>query len=266
MEQSTGQQAADGRSPGGRAGVPEYIGRAAVAEWGGLYTAVREAVSARRLAAVPLACTATALVLLFGIVQNLPGGGHLVTRVGVVRASLPLDVSLLRTPLSLYVPALDLPVWGALAQVFVAFGIAEIVLGRRMTLAVAYTCTLAGTLLARIGVALGPGSPFGLDAVNAHVRDTGPSAAVVGLAVCVAFRCRAWWTGGAVAAAMVEEAVLMPNLAGFEHVVALVAAVLIALAAEVFGDFWPRVLGGVGAAASIAAEGARRPATGALTP
>ncbi|WP_280700459.1 hypothetical protein [Kitasatospora sp. GP82] len=254
------------RAGGGGNGALAHARRAVVAEWGVLFTTARDAVVAKRFAAVPLAVTATALVLLFSIVQHLPGGGRFVAHVGVVRAALPLDISLLRTPLSLYVPALDLPVWGALAQVFFVFGIAEIVLGRRMTLVVAYTCTLAGTLFARVGVALGPGHVFGFPHRIGYVRDTGPSAAVVALAICIAFRCRAWWTGGTVAVVMVTEAVLLPNLAGVEHVVALLVAGLIAVSVEVFGGFWPRVLGGVGAAASIATEAARRTAPGTLIP
>jgi hypothetical protein len=209
-------------------------------------------VARKRLAAVPLATTATFLILLFSVLQHLPGGDRLVTHIGVVRASLPLGVSLLRTPLSLYVPALDLPVWGALAQVFVVFGVAEIVLGRRLTLVIAYVCTLAGTLFARVAVTVGPHHLFGFPGWVAHVRDTGPSAAVVALALCIAFRCRAWFTGGAVLLVMVGEAVLLPNLAGLEHVVALLAAALIAAAIEVFGDYWPRVLAGVAAATAIA--------------
>ncbi|WP_354641601.1 hypothetical protein [Kitasatospora camelliae] len=249
-----------------RSRIPDYAVRAAVAEWGALFSVVTRHIVRKRFAAVPLATTATLLVLLFSIVQHLPGGEQFVTRIGVVKASLPLEVSLLRTPLSLYVPALDLPVWGALVQVFLVFGVAEIVLGRRATLVVAYSCTLAGTLFARVGVAIGPDHLFGFPSWVAHVRDTGPSAAVVALAVCVAIRCRAWWTAGAVALAMVVEAVLLPNLAGLEHVVALLVAVLIAASAEVFGNYWPRVLAGVGAAASIATEAARRAAPGAVIP
>jgi len=250
---------------GAREGTLAYARKAAVAEWGALFGTVREHVARKRFAAVPLATTATLLILLFSIVQHLPGGERFVTHIGVVRASLPLDVSLLRTPLSLYVPALDLPVWGALAQVFVVFGVAEIVLGKRLTLVVAYVCTLAGTLFARVGVAIGPDHLFGFPSWVGYVRDTGPSAAVVALAVCIAFRCRAWWTGGTVAVVMVVEAVVLPNLAGLEHVVALLFAVLIAVSVEVFGDLWPRVLAGVGAATSVATEAHRRTA-GAVTP
>lgn len=65
-----------------------------------------------------------------------------------------------------------------------------------MTLVIAYVCTLAGTLFARVAVAVGPDHLLGFPRWVAHVRDTGPSAAVVGLALCIAFRCRAWFTGG----------------------------------------------------------------------
>ena len=242
---------------GARKGPPAAVGRAVAAEWGPLFATLRERVVRKRFAAVPLATAATLMILLFSVVQHLPGGEGFVTRIGVVRASLPLGVSLLRTPLSLYVPALDLPVWGALVQVFLVFGVAEVVLGRRLTLVIAYACTLAGTLFARAAVAVGPDHLFGFPGWVAHVRDTGPSAAVVGLALCVAFRCRAWFTGAAVLVVMVGEAVVLPNLAGLEHVVALLAAVLIAAVLQVFGDYWPRVLAGVAAATTIAAAASR---------
>ena len=258
---------------GVRKGPLASAGKAAVAEWGTLYLTVRGAVARKRFAAFPLATVATFLILLFSIVQHLPGGERFVNHIGVVRASLPLDLSLLRTPLSLYVPALDLPVWGALAQVFVVFAIAEVVLGRRMTLVVAYACTLAGTLFARVGVAIGPGYLFGFPKWVAYVRDTGPSAAVVALAICIAFRTRAWFTATLVVVLMVGEAVVLPNLAGLEHVVAVITALLIAVSVEVFGDFWPRVLAGVGAATSVAtvaslevAKEARRRPAGAVIP
>ncbi|PYC87564.1 hypothetical protein C7C46_04445 [Streptomyces tateyamensis] len=76
----------------------------------------------------------------------------------------------------------------------------------------------------------------------------------------IAWRSRAWFTGGAVVAAMVGEAVALPNLAGLEHVVALLTAVLIAATGEVFGSYWPRVLGGVRAARLLATESRQRTA------
>jgi hypothetical protein len=160
-------------------------------------------------------------------VQNRSWGYQLVQNLGGVRAEDPLWLALLRTPLSLFVPALDLPVWGALAQILLVFGIAELCLGWWRTLVIAYVATLAGTLYARMGIALGPGHPIGLPASDAHVVDTGPSAAVVGLAVFLGWRYGAYVTAGVVIAAMVVEVVLEDNLAGKEHLAAIAAVLLL---------------------------------------
>ncbi|MGH1555337.1 hypothetical protein ACRAWF_36345 [Streptomyces sp. L7] len=69
---------------------------------------------------------------------------------GGVQGDLPLWLALLRTPISLYVPALDLPVWAGITQLFLAFALAELALGRVRTLVVAYATTLAGTLTVRV--------------------------------------------------------------------------------------------------------------------
>ncbi len=201
--------------------------RWARAEWGPLYVTVRAHLLRRRWRAVPLTVTAVWLTLTLHVVHNQPWGYGVVQDVGAVRAADPLWLALLRTPLSLFVPALDLPVWGALVQVLFVFGIAEICLGRWRTLALAYAATLAGTLYARVGVSLGPGHPFGLTATDARVVDTGPSAAVVGLAVFLGWRYGARVTAAAVIAAMVIEVVVKENLAGREHLAAIAAMLLL---------------------------------------
>jgi hypothetical protein len=195
-------------------------------EWAPLFSTVRAALARSRLRAVPMTPAAVGLTALLQVVQNQPWGFRPVHFLGSVRAEDPLWTALLRTPLSLFVPALDLPVWGALAQVLVVFGVAEICLGRQRTLLIAYVATLAGTLYARTGVAVGPDGLFGLPASDAQVVDTGPSAAVVGLAIYVCHAYRAWFTGAVVIAAMVVEVLLRNNLAGKEHLAAI-AAVLI---------------------------------------
>ncbi|MFF8472178.1 hypothetical protein [Streptomyces sp. NPDC015414] len=209
----------------------ERLARWARAEWGPLYAAVRARLRERRLRAAPMTAGAVCLTALLQYAQNQPWGYRLVQDAGAVRAEDPLWQALSRTPLSLFVPALDLPVWGALAQVLFVFGIAEICLGRWRALAVAYVATLAGTLYARIGIALGPHAPFGLPASDALVVDTGPSAAVVGLAVYVAWRYGAHATVGAVTSAMVVEVLLKENLAGKEHLAALMGVGALCLAA-----------------------------------
>ncbi|MFE7466890.1 hypothetical protein ACFU6R_22690 [Streptomyces sp. NPDC057499] len=199
---------------------------AARREWGPLAGAVRGALVERRWRAVAMTLAAVCLTGLLHVVQNQPWGMGPVRVLGAVRAEDPLWLALARTPLSLFVPAPDLPVWGALAQILVVFGTAEICLGRRRTLMIAYLATLAGTLYARIGVALGPGIPLGLPDSDARIVDTGPSAAVVGLAVYVCFVHRARFTGALVIVAMVAEVAVKDNLAGKEHLVAI-AAVLV---------------------------------------
>lgn len=203
------------------------LGRAARREWGALWATVRTALVARRLRAVPMTLAAVCLTALLQVVQNRPWGFGPVQTLGAVRAEDPLWVALLRTPLSLFVPALDLPVWGALAQLLLVFGIAEICLGRWRTLLIAYVATLAGTLYARIGVAVGPEGFLGLPASDSLVVDTGPSAAVVALAVYLCHAYRAWFTGAVVVAAMVGEVVVKDNLAGKEHLAAIVAALVL---------------------------------------
>ncbi|MFC1413795.1 hypothetical protein ACEZCY_32060 [Streptacidiphilus sp. N1-12] len=197
----------------------------------GLLRTAGRSLARDRLAALTLTLTATMAVLLFQTLQHVPGGAAVVERLGVVRASLPLWESLLRTPLSLFVPAPDLPVWGAAVQVLLVFGLAELTIGRCATLAVAYAGTLAGTLYARHAVhagARGADSLFSLPWSDALVRDTGPSAAVVALAVYIAWRYRAWLTGAAIVLAMVLEQALFPNLAGAEHLAAILCTLVLA--------------------------------------
>lgn len=201
----------------------------------GLLRTARRSLARDGVAALALTLTATGAVLLLQLLQHTPGGAALVERMGVVRASLPLWESLLRTPLSLFVPAPNLPVWGAALQVLLVFGIAELTVGRRATLLVAYAGTLAGTLYARHGVHLGArgsGHLFALPWNDALIRDTGPSAAVVALAVYVAWRYRAWVTGWVTIAAMALEQLLLPNLAGAEHLTAILCALALAGGAE----------------------------------
>ncbi|MFD8425580.1 hypothetical protein [Streptomyces sp. NPDC059466] len=203
------------------------LARLVRAEWGLLFVTVRRDLEARRLRAIPVTLGAVLLTALLQFAQNQSWGYRIVQDIGSVQADEPLGLALLRTPLSLFVPALDLPVWGALIQILVVFGIAEICLGWWRMLVIAYAATLAGTLYARIAVMLGPDHPLGLPATDARVVDTGPSAAVVGLAVFVAWRYRAYGTAAVVIASMAVEVTVKGNLAGREHIAALAAALVL---------------------------------------
>jgi hypothetical protein len=180
----------------------------------------------RGLRAIPFTVVSVLLTLTFWFLWKVERMGPFVHAVGGVRADLPWWEALYKTPLSLFVPAPDLPVWGALAQVLLVFGLAELTLGRVRTLVLAYVATVFGTFSARPMIALGEDHWLGVSDKVGHVLDTGPSAAVVALVVAVTFVRRAWIFFTLIWAAMIAEVIVKPNLAGREHLVAM-AAVLV---------------------------------------
>ncbi|MFI8347925.1 hypothetical protein [Streptomyces sp. NPDC085596] len=210
--------------------LARFTGRTLIGEWHAIVVDPVRRLAHRGLSGLTLAFVAAFGVIFFHDLAQHPLGATWVRRLGGVSADLPLWLSLLRTPVSLYVPALDLPVWAGITQLFLAFALAELVLGRTRTLAIAYVTTLAGTLTARLMIELGPGWwGFGLPAECGAVLDTGPSAAVVGLFTYLAVVRRApvvfTLTGGS----MVWESIAVPNLAGREHLIAVSAAVVLGL-------------------------------------
>ncbi|MEV6731790.1 MULTISPECIES: hypothetical protein [unclassified Streptomyces] len=204
-------------------------------EWGPLFWTVRDALVRDTWRAAPMTLGAVCLTSVFQIVQNTAWGFQPVQNLGSVKAVDPLWLAVLRTPLSLFVPALDLPVWGALAQILLVFGISEICIGWWRTLLIGYVATLAGTTYARIGLSLGPDHPFGLPVSDRVVNDTGPSAAVVGLAIYVCWRYRAYLTGAAVIVVMIGEVLVKDNLAGKEHLAAIAAVMAVCVVRAKWG-------------------------------
>ncbi|MFB7506592.1 hypothetical protein [Streptomyces broussonetiae] len=211
--------------------LARFTGRTLRGEWHAIVVEPVQRLARRGLSGLLLAFVAAFGVIFFQGIAQHPLGRLWVTRLGGVKADLPLWLSLLRTPVSLYVPALDLPVWAGITQLFLAFAWAELTLGRARTLAISYATTLAGTLTARAMIAAGPGWGwgFGLPPECAHVLDTGPSAAVVGLFTYLAVIKRApvvfTLTGGS----MVWESIAIPNLAGREHLIAVGSAIVLGL-------------------------------------
>ncbi|MEU8137751.1 hypothetical protein, partial [Streptodolium elevatio] len=226
----------DAPPPPRRRSATARTGAALKGEWQRVIAVPFAEVRRRGPRAIPLALASTALVAFFHVVQQFDWGADTTRVLGGVRADLPWWLALLRTPVSLFVPAPDLPVWGALAQVLVVFGFAELVLGRARTLVIAYLATLAGTMAARAMIALGPDRFLGIDDSLGHVLDTGPSAAVVGLVVALAWVCRAPVLMTLVWGLMIAEVAWKPNLAGREHLVGM-AAVLVYVA---LGETWRR--------------------------
>ena len=193
---------------------------------------------ARGPRAIPFSLCSATLIAAFGLLQHTNSGWWFVEHVAAVYQALPIWLILLRLPLSMFAPAPDLPAWGAVAQVLVVFAVAEIQLGRWRTLLVAVCTNALTTLSARlmwwVGEMLGVGTPQ----IDAYELDTGPSTVVVSLAVYVLLRCRAYTLLAATVLAMVLETVLLPNLAGREHLV----AVGLGAAAFLLGDRLPVAL------------------------
>ncbi|MYS83140.1 hypothetical protein [Embleya scabrispora] len=211
-----------------RPGPLVRAGGAVRGEWRRLTAVPVRELRAHGLSAIPLTVCTVLPTLGFWLAWRTTWGGDLARVLGGVSAGIPLPLALLRTPVSLFVPAPDLPVWGALIQVLILFGLAELDLGARRTLLIAYVATLCGTLSARVMVGLGPDHPLGIDARQGDILDTGPSAAVVGLVVCIAMVRHApiLFTGAWIL--MVAEVTVKPNLAGREHIAAMAGVTLCA--------------------------------------
>jgi len=166
------------------------------------------------------AVVASAIVLMWW--ADHAAGRSVVAMCCSERVGAPFGVSLLRLPGSLLAPAALLPVWGSVVQVLLAFGLAEAAVGNRRTLTVAGLAHTIGTLAGRYFVWYAPAVLGGLPASWRYALDTGPSAATCGLGVYVATIVGCPRLGGLLAVAVLAGFALHPDLAGREHIVALV--------------------------------------------
>jgi hypothetical protein len=193
---------------------------------------------ARGPLAFPFATAATLMVFVLWLGTLTDATWRIVMWTSGVYHALPFGLVVLRLPLSLFAPAPELPVWGALAQVFATFMLCEHWLGWWRTFLAAEFVTATTTLVAHVMVLIGLQLSIGLPEVDAYELDTGPSTAVVALAVYVGLRRRTYVAVAIVVAMMAGEEIVLPNLAGREHLVA------IALGFITYGfveHVWPRI-------------------------
>lgn len=203
-----------------------FVGRNLLREFRAIVAEpVRELVR-RGLSGILIAILASAAVLSLHAVDQYRTGAVLVRLTSHVRGDIPLLLALLRTPLSLFVPARDMPALPGIPVLFLGFALAQLVLGHWRTLMVAYAVSLAGTVSARIMIAVGPGW-WGLPPEAAQVIDTGASAAVVGLFAHIATVKRAPVLFFFAVTPTVIRSFEKPNLAGREHIVAITFAVVL---------------------------------------
>lgn len=195
----------------------------------------------KHLRAIPGTVASVTLIALFAIIQHFrPAGITFVNAVAGVHQGEPLWEVLLQLPLSMFAPAPMLPAWGAMTQVFVAFGISECWLGWRKMLAIAVLTSAVTSMAARIMVAVSSYWSIGTPEIDNWQLDTGPSVGVVALLIYLALRVRTYWIVALTAVSMGGEAALLPNLAGREHLVAISLGVITYFLLDVWWPAWQR--------------------------
>lgn len=142
-------------------------------------------------------------------------------RSGAVYASLPLKSELARLPMSLLIPTPYLPVWAASGQIFIVFGLGEMILGRWVTVIVATVGHFGSSLVAFVVLNAVHGNVFGLTPALAHALDTGPSAATTAVGACLLVAVRMKRCAWLLTLALVAAALIAPGVDGVEHIVAL---------------------------------------------
>jgi hypothetical protein len=179
----------------------------------------------------PWAAMCAALLSLSAATAYLwPSSRHAVRVAGGVRADLPWWEELVRLPGSAFLPTSDLPLAGAVAQLLIVVGLAELVVGRRHAVVAAAGGQVASSLAARAMIIAHAVTVVGLPASQAGVLDTGPSGITTAAGGWLLARTRSYWCLSALSIAMVCAAVLQQNLDGREHLIALVCGIAAATA------------------------------------
>jgi len=150
---------------------------------------------------------------------------HLVEALAVTHARDPLPVLAVRLPLSVFAPAELLPFGFAVAQVTLVFAAAQVLLGWRRTLLVALVGHAVATVSARGWIWLG--EPLGVAHRHLDAPDAGPSVAVLALAGYAMVALRAGWLAALLSAYHLIENLLLDGLAQREHLVGVLAGVLL---------------------------------------
>lgn len=191
------------------------------AEVGRLRLVVMRRWAARGVKGYLLTAVVAALIVLMWVLDHTTGRVVVAACCGE-RVSAPMGVALLKLPGSLVAPAALLPVWGSVVQVVFAFGLAEAAVGALRTLTVAGVAHIVATLSGRYFVWYAPIAFGGLPSSWRTALDTGPSAATVGVGVYLAIVLGCGRIGGALVFAIAIAFAARSDLAGREHLVAMV--------------------------------------------
>ena len=195
----------------------------------------------RHLMAIPATIICVVLIGVLWILEMIrPAGLAFVQDIAGVRQGEPLWQLLPQLPLSLFAPAPDLPAWGAMTQVLVAFGIAECWLGWPRMIGIAMITSAVTSMAARMMVYSANWLHIGNPPIDNFQVDTGPSVAVVALLIYLALRLRTYWVVALTAVSMGGEAAILPNLAGREHLVAISLGIVTYFLLDRWWPAWQR--------------------------
>jgi hypothetical protein len=199
-------------------------------EFARLLAPLGEVLRWRRWSGLSLAGAGAALTLACALAQQALRGPAWLADMTAERASLPLGIALERLPGSLFAPALDLPLWGAVTQLAVAAALVQAACGPTRALGVGFSAHLGATLAARMTLAVGPLMPLAMPAATRFVLDTGPSAASLALLAHLCVRLRCGVVFAMVTAAPIVELTIWPTgLAGHEHLAAVLIGAIAGL-------------------------------------
>ncbi|ACU74825.1 hypothetical protein Caci_5967 [Catenulispora acidiphila DSM 44928] len=238
-ESGSDSDAGSRRNPVVRAAVA--VGRTFVRDMVVFFSVPVREVRTKKLMAIPatVLCVLT-IGVLWILEMNRPGGLAFVIDIAGVRQGEPIWQLLPQLPLSLFAPAPDLPAWGAMAQVLIAFGIAECWLGWKKMIAIAMITSAVTSMAARLMVYASNWLHIGTPQIDNFQVDTGPSVAVVSLLIYLALRLRTYWVVALTAVSMGGEAAILPNLAGREHLVAISLGIVTYFLLDKWWPAWRR--------------------------
>jgi hypothetical protein len=197
-----------------------------------LVHSVRDAVRRQQWQRFWLGPAGAATVASLALAARTRPGYVWVQHTAIVRAAQPWHLWLARLPLSLFAPAQLLPFWASMLEVLATFTIAQVLLGLRRTVVVAFSGHAMATVSTRFWVWLGP--PVGIAHHYLQLGDAGPSAAVLALCAYVAIAYRLSWLAIGLVLYEAVELLIINGLTQREHLVGVLTGALVAVLARLW--------------------------------
>jgi hypothetical protein len=176
-----------------------------------------------------LPCVGAIVVVLVWALLHVGSAEHAVADLTEYRPADSGWLTAVRLPLSAFAPADPLPVWVAAMEMFIGLALGCAVLGWRPAVAVGVIAHLLASLLVRVLLLAPDGVPAPLAVRYRYELDTGPSVVFMALVVCALLVRRRYALVGAFVAVAFGIGALTFDLAGSEHMIAVVVGAVAAL-------------------------------------